>query len=170
MAVGKSSEQPLNCCHRASCVLCAESEALVIHERTASWHRAVSSHFSLRDTFSGCRISRDGTAGLGELTMYLPGGSAIPGGCSSTKDLAGHLGGAQQQERSLPPPSPATPADGLGTSAGTLHHIPCFLSSLSLSSLLSLFLSPAVPWFHQISEGRPASSAASAPAHCGLNL
>lgn len=59
---------------------------------------------------------------------------------------------------------------GPGTRAGALHHIPRFLSSLSLSSLLSLFLSPAVPWFHQISEGRPVSSAASAPALCGLNF
>lgn len=38
MAVGKSSEQPLNCCHHTSCVLCADSEALVIHARAMSWH------------------------------------------------------------------------------------------------------------------------------------
>lgn len=138
MAVGKSSEQPLNCCHHASCVLCAESEALVVHERATSWHRAGSSHFSLRDTFSGCRIYHDGNAGLGGLTTYSPGGSSLPGGCSSTKALARNLGGAQ--ERSLPPPSPAMPVDGLGTSAGTLHHIPCFLSSLSFLTSFSLSL------------------------------
>jgi len=34
---------------------------------------------------------------------------------------------------------------GAGTSTGALHHIPRFLPGLSLSSLLSLFLSPTVP-------------------------
>lgn len=49
-----------------------------------------------------------------------------------------------------------------------LHHMLHFLSSLSLSSLLSLFPSPAVSWFHQISEGHPAHSAMAVPVPCCL--
>lgn len=140
MAVGKSSDQPLNCCHCASCILCTESEALVIHERAMSWHRAGSSHFSLWDTFLGCRSYHAGNGRLGGLTTYPPGGSAAPGGCSSTKVLARCLGGAQQQERSLPAPSPATPADGLGSVAQAPGRERCITSSVfCLASLFPHF-------------------------------
>lgn len=116
-----------------------------------------------------------GNARLGGLTMYPPGGSALTSGCSSIKALVRHLGGAQQQERSLSPPSPATLVARLGCMAqapAREHCItsPFLLSSPSLSSLLSLFLSPAVPWFHQISEGHPASRAAPVLVLCGLNF
>lgn len=146
MAVGKSSEQPLNCCHRASCVLCAEPEALVIHERAISWHRAGSSHFSPQDAFSGCRIYDDGNARLGGLTTYPPGGSAAP---SSTKALAGRLGGARRQERSLPPPSPATLADGLSSTAQAPGWERCITSPVfCLASLFPhFFLSFSPPLF-----------------------
>lgn len=149
MAVGKSSERPLNCCHHASYVLCAEFEALVIHERATSWHHIGSSHFSPRDAFSGCRNYHDGNARLGGLTTYPPGGSATPGGCSSTKALPGCLGGAQQQKRSLPPPSSATLADGLGSMAQAPGRESCITSLIfCLASLFPhFFLSLSPPLF-----------------------
>lgn len=68
-------------------------------------------------------------------------------------------------------PQPA--GDGLCSSAQvpTREHCitPPIFCLASLSSLLSVFLSPDVPRFHQISEGRSMHSAASAPVLCGLN-
>lgn len=143
--------------------------------KASAWHRAGSSHFSPWHAFPELRICHDGNARLGWLTTYPPGGSALTSGCSSIKALVRKLGGAQQQERSLSPPSPATPVARLSSMAQApacerCITSPFFLSSLSRSSLLSLFLSPAVPWFHQISEGHPASRAAPVPAFCGLNF
>lgn len=143
MTVGKNLEESLNCFRQASCVLCAESEASVIHERASAWHRAGSSHFSPWHAFPELRICHDGNARLGWLTTYPPGGSALTSGHSSIKALVRKLGEAQQRERSLSPPSPATPVARLSSVAQAPAWERCitspfFLSSLSLSSLLSL--------------------------------
>lgn len=128
----------MNCCHRASCVLCAE--ALVIREGAAVWHHAGSSHFSPWHACPESRMCHDGNARLEGLTTYPSGGSALTRGGSSTKALLRHLGGVQQEERSLSPPSPATPlVRGPGTSAEALHHTPFFcLASLFPHFFLSL--------------------------------
>lgn len=136
------------------------------------WHHAGSCHFSPWHTYPEPRIFHDENTRLEGLTRYPSG--ALTSGCSSIEALVRH---SEEPSSSrghchllLQPRRWPGPAAWPGTSAGALHHIPFFLSSLSLSSLLSLFLSPAVPWFHQLSEGHPASRAAPVPALCGLNF
>lgn len=130
-------------CHHASCVLCAESEALGIHERASVWHHASGIILiSVHGTYSEPRICHDGNAGLRGLTTYPSGGSALTSGCSSIKALVRHLAGAQQQEKSLSPPSPATLVARLGCMAQAPARECCITSPFCLFPQSFLSFSP----------------------------
>lgn len=123
---------------------------------------------SLQDKFSKCKMYCDGNVGLGVLAVHPRRVSHMQqmwlGSLEEVSSRTGHhhlLLQSCWQTGSAPQPR----HQGRRVASHTR-----FLSSLSLSSLLSFLLSPAVPWSHQISEGLPASNTTSVPALRGLNF